>query len=1314
MRMRRFLAAFLATAMVCSGVPASVFAAGPDPAAEEQGKLYLDKTATLEDDGSYTIDMEAFATGKTTTQTIEKGVPLDIVLVLDQSGSMEQDLGKGKKQDALKTAAKNFVDAVYQDGQKHHVEHRIGIASFAGGNESKDHKKYRYMHTGIYDKMGEFVGYEKAMTEQPPVYEKYTDRPLDPKGIYFVKTGNTGKPSDYVQLKYNSYDNYAVVSNPSTDRTDLYGQVNGNYRNAVFGEYTVSVDVKNPTKDDGKIYYDDMGNQLSWIEEMTSEYTKVNSLVDDNETQKKGFYIDYNQGKGTPDWHRVSYEKTFTGNYRWIDDGSSVYNIENNQFVYSHLFGRKSYYDAYELAQNPTGNWILSADGTKYTGKVHMHEVRTGWNAKGVPVETLYELSRADKWQYAKDENTHDLTDLTTETVYIKTQGSLFQPSLVPVADGDNGLGNKRPNFDKAIDSLAAEGPTRIEKGIELGNKFFYANPIPADSERQRVMIVFTDGEPGYSEYEEEEANAAIAQTNITKATYGAKVYTIGLYDNEKSKQKTFMENMSSNTKTDKKYYHKVSDAAALNDVFKSIQEDISGSTTTVDLTTTSILRDIMSPEGFELTDQSVITVSIVPGDATDKTRPEDTEWGTPVEVLKLTNPTNGKTEKVIYEDPLDGSVMTIKVSTHMNSPEHGNIDLHTVEVTGFDYKNQYIAKAHKGSKLAVKITGVKALPTVTTDRNIYTNHEQSGIWTPATSGEGRQLKAPFPKMPQTHMTLKSYVVDYAKPLNLALKDIKMDSAVNVDIDGYDPFSPAATEIKDDYGDVKIVDGKLQYSPKTMKWDDYDAFYVFGKTSDADVKSASANNVKGNLWSKVNVIPANNVYYEDSFVTNSTSGSATIISGINYESGSWTEVNGEAPNANTNSGAAEDASTPNDNHGWIPVLEGETGDTDGTSHKGTATQDENGNFTAAKATFEFTGTGVDVYSRTNNQSGTIMARLLDSNGNLICTKIIDTLSASGEYFQIPTLTFHDNGTKDENGKYVPLTYGTYKVELYVTGAAAGESRFEYYLDGIRVYNPIKSNDTIVDKAYGPDELNASFVEVRDMLLDSKSFAADPTVPEKGFVFIDQLKEGQIQAGDMPTQAMGSAYQSSNIGTYKDYGPKNEVYLNSDQMISFKVDTTKGNKYYIGLKSPEGKDIQVVIPGVNEEINTITLNHTADMYYEVTPDANGIISVYNKTNTVEGADAASLLSVTKLKVTNANGDVNVAEVLVEAPAEELLAASRTFAFEAEKQAASQKPVAPSNPDVDIENPETPVDPNAHTMEEIKAIISQIFDGFRNWI
>lgn len=57
--------------------------------------MQINKTATYnEDTDNYTITLEAYATGQKVTTTVQKDVPTDIILVLDQSGSMAYKIGE--------------------------------------------------------------------------------------------------------------------------------------------------------------------------------------------------------------------------------------------------------------------------------------------------------------------------------------------------------------------------------------------------------------------------------------------------------------------------------------------------------------------------------------------------------------------------------------------------------------------------------------------------------------------------------------------------------------------------------------------------------------------------------------------------------------------------------------------------------------------------------------------------------------------------------------------------------------------------------------------------------------------------------------------------------------------------------------------------------------------------------------------------------------------------------------------------------------------------------------------------------------------
>lgn len=139
---RRLMAVLMACVMTLSLLPISALAA-------DSGMEFY-KDARDNRDGTYTISMEAWATGKTTTQ--EKPQPLDIALVLDVSGSMDDPFTGGQKKiDALKTAVNGFIDGVAAKSP----DSNISIVKFAGdkanwvGNDMYWDGVHRYNYTQI-------------------------------------------------------------------------------------------------------------------------------------------------------------------------------------------------------------------------------------------------------------------------------------------------------------------------------------------------------------------------------------------------------------------------------------------------------------------------------------------------------------------------------------------------------------------------------------------------------------------------------------------------------------------------------------------------------------------------------------------------------------------------------------------------------------------------------------------------------------------------------------------------------------------------------------------------------------------------------------------------------------------------------------------------------------------------------------------------------------------------------------------------------------------------------------------------------------
>lgn len=112
-----------------------------------------EKTVTANEDGTYTVALNVTGAKSAGTGEIVTNQPLDIVLVLDVSGSMADNLSGGpKKIDALKTAVNGFIDATADENatiSDRSQRNRIALVKFAGeespevGNDT-DWQGYNY------------------------------------------------------------------------------------------------------------------------------------------------------------------------------------------------------------------------------------------------------------------------------------------------------------------------------------------------------------------------------------------------------------------------------------------------------------------------------------------------------------------------------------------------------------------------------------------------------------------------------------------------------------------------------------------------------------------------------------------------------------------------------------------------------------------------------------------------------------------------------------------------------------------------------------------------------------------------------------------------------------------------------------------------------------------------------------------------------------------------------------------------------------------------------------------------------------------
>lgn len=124
------------------------------------GRIWTDKTVRVADDekSDFLTTLSVMSSTSDTTTTEVK--PLDIVLVLDASGSMDDAMGgrdSTKRITALKSAAGDFIDTIAKqnEGLSAEKQHKVAIVKFAGkksssvGNDTYRSEGYRYNYSQV-------------------------------------------------------------------------------------------------------------------------------------------------------------------------------------------------------------------------------------------------------------------------------------------------------------------------------------------------------------------------------------------------------------------------------------------------------------------------------------------------------------------------------------------------------------------------------------------------------------------------------------------------------------------------------------------------------------------------------------------------------------------------------------------------------------------------------------------------------------------------------------------------------------------------------------------------------------------------------------------------------------------------------------------------------------------------------------------------------------------------------------------------------------------------------------------------------------
>lgn len=479
----------------------------------------------------------------------------------------------------------------------------------------------------------------------------------------------------------------------------------------------------------------------------------------------------------------------------------------------------------------------------------------------------------------------------------------------------------------------------------------------------------------------------------------------------------------------------------------------------------------------------------------------------------------------------------------------------------------------------------------------------------------------------------KTFVVDFGLTLNIKPTDVSSELA-NANITGvqYDKSYYATITEGADYS--------INYTlNKTI--DGVDNFQVVYKGINLDTKE------DGTATFTISIIPASNVYYEDSFAkVNDGKGvaSTAIWERTTNDTSARQALSelGKAPDSVYGYDSAYASNTQYSMNGYSKVTV--------TSDMASDTWDAN-NDAWPTATFTFKGTGFDVISLTNNQSGAILVNVYSgktAEGTAIKKYIVDNYfgyeyteengwkvtDKAGTLYQIPVM------------KITGLDYGEYTavITVFYDGLfdSTGKDSYSFWLDAIRVYDPMGENvsDYTKDKEGYPQ-----YIKLRTEIINKNKTNKDNATA----LFIDGAKAATVEQ-------------------YKNFGPNNEVYLAKGQAISFRLPVNADiDTVQIGAKSPNGKaEMSVDINGTK---SSTEIGSATEMYYRISTSGAEEQQV---TITNTGND---ILSLTNIKVTYGNDSSIALMALTDSDAEAAVATVRALFAEPEQPEEPEKTFDP---------------------------------------
>ncbi len=611
MNKTRILSLLLCLCMLCTLILPAAATEGETP--EPVSPMVVNKTATPNPDGTYTITLEAFATGEKITSQISQDVPTDIILVLDQSGSMD---------------------------------YNMSVYNFAPYTNKSNSEYYKLRHNG---------------GTNPNLYHKLHEESTGDK----YTTVSVTKTVTYRELNNLTNDDYYVY------RDNLYQKVGEEYKKVTlkYDWYLFSQNEYTYTFADGYVF-------TSYGDNTKPDFGSHGPLYTPNADDKNTEY---------------TYIYTDKDGVRQTIGTSTGKDTKPTDFTLYERYASTGTTTRLQALKNAVSDFVASVNA----------------KAKG-PDGTLGTQDDINHCIAVVGFASESGNGNNTELLSIKGRnsgsvgvayGSITQQNYRDVLQSMNTTAGQNM-VNSAISALAANGATEIDLGMDMAQRILNANPVSAGENRNRVVVVFTDGSPTRSSgFQKRVAQSAITKANAIQ-TSGATVYSIGIFEGADASSygtepsgnldqgdgripdagNWFMQHLSSNDGEVQhpSYYLSASDADSLDGIFKQISDQIQQGGSATTLGAKAVVKDFISPY-FRLPDGATadkITLKTYP--CTGKNGNQYT-WGAAA--------------------PADGVTATIG--------QNGE-----VSVTGFDFSENWCGTetvngvvSHHGKKLEISFT---------------------------------------------------------------------------------------------------------------------------------------------------------------------------------------------------------------------------------------------------------------------------------------------------------------------------------------------------------------------------------------------------------------------------------------------------------------------------------------------------------------------------------------------------------------------------------------------------------------------------------